>query len=80
MPEGEGKALVEAQCALCHGLDLVTDAGYTRDGWVTVLTSMVDLPEAEIAAAADYLAKYFAESPKPPAVVIPDPTSVSIQE
>ena len=59
LPDGEGKALVEAQCAMCHGLDLVTGAGYTRDGWVTVLTSMVDLPETDIVAAADYLGKYF---------------------
>ena len=80
LPDGGGKALVEAQCAMCHGLDLVTGAGYTRDGWVTVLTSMVDLPETDIVAAADYLGKYFAESSKPPAVVIPGPASVSIQE
>jgi len=80
LPEGDGKVLVEARCAECHGLDLVAEAGYTRDGWVNVLTSMVALPEAETNAVADYLAKYFPETPKPPAVVIPGPASVSIQE
>jgi len=80
LPEGEGRDLVEVRCAECHGLDLVTDAGYTRDGWMNVLTSMMELPEADTNAVVDYLAKYFPEKPKLPAVVIPGPASVSIRE
>jgi virginiamycin B lyase len=41
---------------------------------------MVDLPREETDVMADYLAKYFPETPKPPAVLIPGSASVSIRE
>lgn len=80
LPEGEGKALVETHCITCHKLDLVTGTGYTRDGWRNLMTSMVELPPRETDVVADYLAKHFPETPKPPAVVIPGTASVSIRE
>ena len=34
LPEGKGKALVEAVCAGCHVTGLInTSLGYTRDHW-----------------------------------------------
>jgi virginiamycin B lyase len=80
LPEGEGKALVEAQCVGCHGLDVVTGSGYSREGWVNLFTSMVTLSESETNTLADYLGKNFPESAGLPPVVIDGPVSVSIQE
>jgi virginiamycin B lyase len=80
LPEGEGKALVETHCASCHTLDAITRAGNTRDGWTSLFTSMVELPTEETGVVADYLAKYFPDTPKPPAVVIPGSASITIRE
>jgi virginiamycin B lyase len=80
LPDGDGKALVEARCTECHGVDLVARTGYTRDGWVNLVGSMVALSPEEASVLADYLAKHFSETPKPPAVVIPGGASVSIRE
>jgi virginiamycin B lyase len=80
LPEGDGKALVETRCASCHALSLVTGTGYNREAWKNLFTSMVDLPQGETEILADYLARNFPETPKPPAVVIPGEASVSIRE
>ncbi len=80
LPDGDGKALVEARCTSCHGLELVTHAGFARDGWASLFTSMVALPADETNVVADYLAKSFPETPKPPAVVIPGNATISIKE
>jgi virginiamycin B lyase len=80
LPEGDGKSVVEARCGTCHRADLVTGAGYNRDGWESLFTSMVELPPDETAVVANYLAKHFPETPKPLAVVIPGSASISIHE
>ena len=72
LPEGEGKALVEAACSGCHGLDRVANDGYTRDGWMRLFGTMVDLPPSQAALVADYLAANFPEKPK----LAPDRKSV----
>lgn len=80
LPEGNGKSLVEARCASCHRLDLVTGAGYSRDGWSSLFTSMVTLAPDETEVVADYLGKYFPETSKPPAVVVSGNVTISIRE
>jgi mono/diheme cytochrome c family protein len=40
LPEGTGKDLVEAQCAVCHALDRVTAAKRSPDDWKGVLARM----------------------------------------
>lgn len=80
LPEGNGKEIVQNVCAQCHGLNLVTNAGYTREGWQNLFSTMVALPKDQAAAVADYLARSFPEKPKPPAVLIPGNVSVSIRE
>lgn len=80
LPDGEGKAVVETACSTCHGLDRVTGNGFSRDGWKSLFTSMVDLSPEETAAAADYLSKHFPETSRPPAVVIPGTASIAIHE
>src|SRR5262245_33576368 len=80
LPEGPGKPLVESTCSKCHALNMVTSAGYKREDWLTTFSSMVKLPNDQAAAIADYLARNFPEKPKPQAVVIPGPVSVTIKE
>src|SRR5215471_10653196 len=60
LPDGPGKAAVEAQCTKCHALGLIANAGgYTRQGWAELISTMVALPSAESAEIADYLSKNF---------------------
>src|SRR5215831_7055042 len=80
LPEGTGKDLVQTTCTQCHALNLVTNAGYSRQDWEQVFTSMVSLPKDKVTTIADYLGKNFPEKAKPQAVVIPGPIKVTIKE
>ena len=81
LPEGTGKELVQTTCSQCHGLNMITSHwGETREGWETLFSSMVALPDDRRTAIADYLAKNFPVKPAPAAVVIPGPVNVSIKE
>jgi cytochrome c5 len=61
--EAEAKQLVESACTSCHGMDLITSQQRDKDGWKTVIQSMVDigaeLTPAQIEVVADYLAKTY---------------------
>jgi len=80
LPEGHGKEMVEASCARCHGLNQITNAGYTEKEWQDLFSSMVSLPGDQSATIAAYLAKNFPDKPKPRAVLIPGNVNVSIKE
>lgn len=81
LPEGDGKPLVEATCAGCHNLNLITNSeGYNRDGWRHLVSSMVALPRDQATVLAEYLAKNFPEKPAPAAVLIPGSVRVEIKE
>lgn len=80
LPEGNAKALVEANCSRCHGLGLIANAGYTEKDWQELFSSMVSLPSDQSATIAAYLAKSFPDKPKPRAVLIPGAVNVSIRE
>ena len=60
MPEGAGRALVEASCGECHGLNRITNYwGDTESGWRQLFDSMVDLPGDDAETVAAYLAGHF---------------------
>src|SRR6266446_8509720 len=80
LPDGPGKEIVEANCSRCHGLGLIANAGYAKNDWEQVFSSMVSLPKDQSSEIADYLATNFPEKPKPKAVVIPGTVTVSIKE
>src|SRR5229473_3936181 len=81
LPDGPGKEVVQAQCAKCHSLGLIPNAGgYTRQGWADLFDTMVALSPDQKADVAAYLAKNFPEQPRPAPVVISGPVNVSIQE
>ena len=82
LPEGNGKALVSATCAGCHGLNRIDrSVGYTQDEWARLLASMVALPQDQNNLITGYLAEHFPEKPgTPQAVVIDGPVTVNIRE
>ena len=80
LPEGNGKALVQVTCTTCHGLNQMANAGFTREEWQTIVSSMVDLPKNQTDVFLNYLSTNFPPGAKPPAVLIPGDVSVSIKE
>lgn len=63
LPDAPGKAVVQKVCSGCHGMNMITGRGRTRDQWTQVVTSMVARgakgSEAELAQVVDYLAQSF---------------------
>ena len=84
LPEGNGKEIVQVACAVCHSLNTVTNSGYSREDWATVLHEMVkvgaQLPPDKFDVVADYLTKNFPEKPQPPGMAVAGPVEVSINE
>jgi virginiamycin B lyase len=84
LPEGSGKAIVEAQCAKCHGLDTVARAGYSREEWRTRLAMMTNvgatLAPGDVDTVLGYLSQHFPERAAPAAAILPGPAHVSIHE
>jgi virginiamycin B lyase len=81
LPDGAGRTQVEATCASCHSLALVTGSpGYSRQGWQELITTMIALPQGQADTIASYLAAHFPEKPGREAVLIAGPASVTIRE
>ena len=60
LPEGEGRDVVEIACTTCHGLrNIERSTGYDADGWHDLISTMVDLPDAQAQRVADYLATHY---------------------
>ena len=63
LPDGPGKELAQANCNICHTLLSRVGAGYTPEGWNTVLRMMINqgapLPADQIEPLKDYLIKSF---------------------
>ena len=84
LPDGPGKELAAANCNACHALLSRVGAGYTPEGWRTVLRMMINqgaqLPPDQVEPLREYLTRSFPEKPKPAGVVIPGPANVSFKE
>jgi virginiamycin B lyase len=68
LPNGNGKEAVERICSACHDLSPITDAGFSRQDWETVVKSMIDMgatisPE-QVAVITNYLAANFPPKPQ----------------
>lgn len=64
LPDGPGKEPVQRVCgSTCHGSELVTGKGNTRDGWGATVNSMISrgakATETETADIVEYLTKHF---------------------
>jgi virginiamycin B lyase len=67
-------------CSQCHGVERVTSGGDTREGWAALIASMVTLPKEQADVITEYLGTHFPTSPRPRAVIVPGPATVSIKE
>jgi mono/diheme cytochrome c family protein len=63
LPAGKGKDLIEKICAECHGVDIIVSQRNTKDGWASIVDSMVARgaggTKEELDTIVDYLAKNF---------------------
>ena len=81
LPDGAGKEMVAASCGSCHGPNLVTNSrGYTREGWQTLFSTMVALPDDQASTISSYLATHFPVKPGPDAVIVPGQASANFRE
>ena len=84
LPDGRGKELVAAHCNSCHQFYARLGAGYTAEGWRTVMRMMANhgviLSADQVATITAYLTKNFPEKGKPAGVVVPGLVKVSIKE
>jgi hypothetical protein len=75
LPAGKGKALLEKICQECHGLDVIVTQHANKDGWASIVDSMVARgaggTKEELATIVDYLAKNFGEEKKLKSVSTP---------
>jgi virginiamycin B lyase len=83
LPDGAGKEAVGNTCGVCHEFFSRVGAGYTPEGWHTVVRMMlnqgVNLPADQVALVTDYLTKNFPEKPKPAGQTLPGPAQVSFK-
>jgi virginiamycin B lyase len=81
--DAKGKEWVDALCNSCHPLTARIGAGYTADGWRTVMRMMtnhgIPIQPDQLGPMTVYLAKTFPEKEKPAGAVIPGPAKVSIK-
>lgn len=66
LKNGPGKALVTANCAMCHSLDYITmnSAFLDRQGWEKTVDKMINAMGApinpdDVAPIVDYLTQYY---------------------
>src|SRR3989442_8949867 len=83
MPDGRGKELVAAHCNSSHQFHARLGAGYTAEGWRTVMRMIANhgvvVPADQAATITEYLTKNLTEKTKPPGAVIPGPAKESIK-
>jgi virginiamycin B lyase len=81
LPDGAGKEIVTASCGACHGLNMITGAaGYTQAGWRDLMSTMIEMPEAQAATVARYLATHFPPRPGRAPVLVPGDVKVTFRE
>src|SRR5256884_9997845 len=81
-PDGPGKETFLATCGGCHDINRAR-AGYTPDGWRTVMQMMVNFggagPKDQVGTLTEYLIKSFPERPRPAAKIVEGPVQASIK-
>lgn len=81
LPVGEGRDVVQAACTTCHSAgQIVRSAGYDAAGWRDLLSTMVDLPDAQANRAAAYLASHYPPDPDRAPTLIPGDFEIEFTE
>ena len=67
LPDGKGKDLVLQLCQDCHDTGVIVAQRATRNGWQSIIDSMVERgaggTKDQLATVVDYLAKNFPQQP-----------------
>ena len=83
LPDGPGKELAAANCNGCHTLLSRVGAGYTPEGWRTVLRMManqgINVPADQAEPLREYLTRNFPEKAKPAGVIVPGAARISLK-
>jgi len=82
-PEGQGKEAVQAICSACHNVSRIpTGLGYSREHWLTLMDSMVDLSgnKTQQNIIADYLANHFPPNNKQAPKLIEGKNTIEFKE
>jgi virginiamycin B lyase len=81
-PEGPGKATFVAVCGGCHDINRAR-AGYTAEGWHTVVRMMLNMdapiPKEQVDTLTNYLIAAFPEREKPAAAHLEGPVKATIR-
>ena len=68
LPDGKGKEQVQMICTGCHDLSPITEGGFSKEDWNTVVQSMIqmgaDIKPDQVVVLAEYLAMNFPPKPK----------------
>jgi virginiamycin B lyase len=68
-------------CAGCHNLNLITGtSGFSDQGWRALVSTMVKLPDEQLATVAGYLATNFPEKPGRRPTLVPGEATVRFRE
>ena len=63
LPDGDGRAILQAACTQCHELSSITNLRLDRAGWEKVVAEMMSLGasmrDSEVDVAVTYLAAHF---------------------
>ena len=81
LPEGPGRDAVQANCTTCHALNQISgSAGYSKEGWESLISTMVALPKEQASVVSGYLAANFPEKPGRRPTLVSGDTSIKITE
>ena len=83
LPEAEGKLLVDGLCVSCHRANLINNSmGYTRDGWIELIGTMIDLSANEDMRdkLTGYLATHFPPNTRRAPTLVPGPVQIAWKE
>jgi mono/diheme cytochrome c family protein len=63
-PAADGRALFEAKCGVCHGLDRTTVRKETKEKWASIVKEMQGkkadwIPDADAAKIVEFLASQY---------------------
>ncbi|GAA4098594.1 virginiamycin B lyase family protein [Zhongshania borealis] len=81
--DGEGRKLVEAQCSACHSVNRLTQSlGYSREGWLELIATMVDLSTdpARREVIVEYLAEHFPPNDRRAPNIVEGDTRIAFKE
>jgi virginiamycin B lyase len=81
LPAGAGQELVQGKCTQCHGLNLIVNsAGFTRQAWADLVSTMVALPESEAGVLSGYLAAHYPPKPGTRPSLVSGEKTITIRE